>query len=191
MHPLLFRPIYRRYLWGGRGFATRLGRDLPPGDDYAESWEVVDRSADQSVVAAGPFAGRSLGELVRAHGAELLGRHAGLAAFPLLFKFLDARSDLSVQVHPDDARAALLDPPDRGKTEAWYVIDAAPGARLAAGGGSVGRAIARQKGTSWAAFRRLPPPTARAATAPASGRGWETRRRESGSPPSRCPVRGA
>ncbi|MFM7076008.1 MAG: type I phosphomannose isomerase catalytic subunit [Planctomycetaceae bacterium] len=133
MHPLLFRPIYRRYLWGGRGFATRLGRDLPPGDDYAESWEVVDRSADQSVVAAGPFAGRSLGELVRAHGAELLGRHAGLAAFPLLFKFLDARSDLSVQVHPDDARAALLDPPDRGKTEAWYVIDVAPGARLWAG----------------------------------------------------------
>ena len=133
MHPLLFQPIYRRYLWGGRGFATHLGRDLPPGDDYAESWEVVDRAGDQSVVSAGPLAGQSLGALVRGHGADLLGRHAGLGAFPLLFKFLDARSDLSVQVHPDDARAARLDPPDRGKTEAWYVIDAAPGARLWAG----------------------------------------------------------
>ena len=133
MHPLLFRPIYRRYLWGGRRFATRLGRELPPGDDYAESWEVVDRDGDQSVVAVGPLAGRTLGELVRGSGASLLGRHAGLPAFPLLFKFLDARLDLSVQVHPDDARAAKLVPPDRGKTEAWYVIDAAPGARLWAG----------------------------------------------------------
>ena len=63
IHPLLFRPIYRRYLWGGRRFATRLGRELPPGDDYAESWEVVDRDGDQSVVAVGPLAGRTLGEL--------------------------------------------------------------------------------------------------------------------------------
>jgi len=133
MHPLLFHPIYRRYLWGGRGFAGRLGRELPPGDDFAESWEIVDRAADQSVVAVGPLAGCTLGQLVRERGTELLGDQAGISAFPLLFKFLDARSDLSVQVHPDDARAARLVPPDRGKTEAWYVIDAEPGARLWAG----------------------------------------------------------
>ncbi|NBW95570.1 MAG: class I mannose-6-phosphate isomerase [Planctomycetia bacterium] len=141
MHPLL-EPIYRRYLWGGRGFATTLGRDLPPGEDFAESWELVDRpGSDQSVVSAGPLAGRTLGELVRDRGRELLGRHAPLPAFPLLFKFLDARRDLSVQVHPDDARAARLVPPDRGKTEAWYVIDAAPGSRIYAGlAPGVGRA---------------------------------------------------
>lgn len=133
MHPLLFTPLYRRYLWGGRGFATLFGRDLPAGDDYAESWEVVDRPSDRSIVAVGPLAGRTLGELVTTAARELLGRHAGIPAFPLLFKFLDARSDLSVQVHPDDARAARLSPPDKGKTEAWYVIDAAPGARLWAG----------------------------------------------------------
>ncbi|MFM7108521.1 MAG: type I phosphomannose isomerase catalytic subunit [Planctomycetaceae bacterium] len=131
--PLPLAPIYRRYLWGGRRFATTLGRDLPPGDDYAESWELVDRGADQSIVAAGPLTGATLGALVRDRGRDLLGRRAGPAAFPLLFKFLDARLDLSVQVHPDDVRAATLTPPDRGKTEAWYVVDAAPGARIWAG----------------------------------------------------------
>jgi mannose-6-phosphate isomerase len=131
--PLILAPVYRRYLWGGRRFATTLGRDLPPGDDYAESWELVDRGADQSLVAAGPLAGTTLGALIRDHGRELLGRAAPRPAFPLLFKFLDARLDLSVQVHPDDARAARLDPPDRGKTEAWYVVDVAPGARIWAG----------------------------------------------------------
>jgi len=133
LSPLLFTPIYRRYLWGGRRFASLLERDLPAGDDFAESWEVVDRRDDQSVVAAGPSAGRTLGDLVTRHGRALLGRHAGLPSFPLLFKFLDACRDLSVQVHPDDDRAARLVPPDKGKTEAWYVIDAAPGSRLWAG----------------------------------------------------------
>ena len=133
MHPLFLTPLYRRYIWGGRRFAATLGRDLPPGDDYAESWELVDRGADQSVVRAGPLAGTTLGALVRDRGPELLGRHAPCRAFPLLFKFLDACHDLSVQVHPDDARAARLVPPDFGKTEAWYVIDAAPGSRIYAG----------------------------------------------------------
>jgi mannose-6-phosphate isomerase len=133
MPPLVLRPLYRRYLWGGRRFATALGRELPPGDDYAESWELVDRGADQSLVAAGPLAGATLGTLVRERGGELLGRHAPRAAFPLLFKFLDACRDLSVQVHPDDARAARLSPPDCGKTEAWYVVAAQPGSRIYAG----------------------------------------------------------
>jgi mannose-6-phosphate isomerase len=133
LHPLPLVPIYRRYLWGGRRFETALRRSLPPGDDFAESWELVDRDGDQSVVAAGALAGRSLADLRAAHGRDLLGRHAGLERFPLLFKFLDARHDLSVQVHPDDSRAARLVPPDRGKTEAWYVIDAAAGSRIYAG----------------------------------------------------------
>lgn len=132
MHPLLFAPVYRRYIWGGRRFES-LGRTLPAGTDFAESWELVDRDGDQSVVAVGPLRGTTLGELVRTRGPELLGRHAPLPRFPLLFKFLDACHDLSVQVHPDDARAARLTPPDRGKTEAWYVVDAVPGSRIYAG----------------------------------------------------------
>jgi mannose-6-phosphate isomerase len=139
--PLPLQPVYRRYLWGGRRFATSLGRQLPAGDDFAESWELVDRGADQSVVAAGPLAGQTLGKLVRERGPELLGRHAPQAEFPLLFKFLDARLDLSMQVHPDDERAARLPVPDRGKTEAWYVVDAAAGSRIYAGlAAGVGRA---------------------------------------------------
>jgi mannose-6-phosphate isomerase len=136
MHPLFFTPIYRRYIWGGRRFVAALGRDLPPGEDYAESWELVDRpdrADEESVVSHGPLAGQTLGDLVRGHGRELLGRHAPQPRFPLLFKFLDACRDLSVQVHPDDARAARLSPPDLGKTEAWYVVDAAPGSQIYAG----------------------------------------------------------
>ena len=130
--PLLFTPLYRRYIWGGRRFAAAFGRPLPPGDDFAESWELVDRGGDQSVVRAGPLAGSPLAELVRGRGEELFGR-ASPPAFPLLFKFLDANRVLSVQVHPDDPRAARLDPPDRGKTEAWYVVAAEPESRIYAG----------------------------------------------------------
>jgi len=131
--PLILSPIYRSYLWGGRRFETTLGRKLPGDDVYAESWQLVDRGSDQSVVAAGPLAGATLGSLVSTRGRELLGRHSPQRAFPLLFKFLDACQDLSVQVHPDDERAARLGTPDLGKTEAWYVIDAAPGSRMYAG----------------------------------------------------------
>jgi mannose-6-phosphate isomerase len=110
-----------------------LGKPLPPGDDYAESWEIVDHGADQSVVRAGPLAGRTLGELVRDFGEGLLGRDAPRASFPLLMKLLDCNRTLSVQVHPNDAQAARLDPPDLGKTEAWVVLAAEPGSKIYAG----------------------------------------------------------
>ena len=132
-YPLRFQPIFRRYLWGGRRLATVLGKTLPEGDDYAESWEIVDHRADQSMVVAGCFAGWTLGDLVRQHGAALLGRHHPQPQFPLLFKFLDAQRDLSVQVHPNDVQAARLTPPDRGKTEAWIVLYAEPSSRIYAG----------------------------------------------------------
>ena len=74
-HPLRFEPIFRRYIWGGRRLATELNKPIGPEDDYAESWELVDHGEDQSVVAAGPLAGATLGQLVRERGEELLGRH--------------------------------------------------------------------------------------------------------------------
>ncbi len=132
LYPLRFQPILRRYLWGGRRLEN-LGKTLDAGNDYAESWEVVDRGADQSRVAFGPLAGRTLHELMIEHRAALLGRHASAERFPLLIKFLDAQQRLSLQVHPDDARAAQLEPPDLGKTEAWVILDAAPGSYLYAG----------------------------------------------------------
>jgi mannose-6-phosphate isomerase len=140
-HLLRFQPLYRRYLWGGRRLATMLGKPLGEGDDYAESWEVVDHGDDQSVVVAGPHKGRTLQELVREHRDELFGgpmRAESISArslerFPLLFKFLDCNRTLSVQVHPDDEQGANLDPPDLGKTEAWVVLHAEPGSKIYAG----------------------------------------------------------
>ncbi|HEY5315600.1 MAG TPA: type I phosphomannose isomerase catalytic subunit, partial [Pirellulales bacterium] len=133
LYPLRFEPFLRRLPWGGRRLESLLGKRLPPGDDYAESWEVADHAVHHSRAAAGPLAGSSLGELVRERGAELLGRHWPQARFPLLLKFLDARHSLSVQVHPDDARAARLEPPECGKSEAWVVLAAEPGSLLYAG----------------------------------------------------------
>ena len=124
LYPLRFHPLYKRYMWGGRKFETSLGRALGPGENYAESWEICDHGADQSIVCHGPLAGATLGELVARHGRELLGRHHPQPRFPLIAKFLDARQTLSVQVHPTDAQAARLIPPDSGKTEAWIILEA-------------------------------------------------------------------
>ncbi len=131
---LRFDPLFRRYLWGGRRLGTMLGKAIGPGEDYAESWEIVDHGDDQSVVLNGPLAGRTLGELVREQPAALLGEEfQGAESFPLLFKFLDCNRTLSVQVHPNDEQGAQLDPPDLGKTEAWVVLAAEPGSKIYAG----------------------------------------------------------
>jgi mannose-6-phosphate isomerase len=124
LYPLRFHPLYKRYMWGGRKFETSLGRALGPGENYAESWEICDHGADQSIVCHGPLAGAALGELVAGDGLELLGRNNPQPRFPLIAKFLDARQTLSVQVHPNDAQAARLNPPDSGKTEAWIILEA-------------------------------------------------------------------
>lgn len=133
LYPLTFRPIFKRYIWGGRRLASVLGKPLGEGEDYAESWEVCDRDPEQSVVVQGPLEGTTLRTLVREHGRELLGRHYPQERFPLLFKFLDCNQTLSVQVHPDDSLAATLVPPDLGKTEAWVVLAAEPGSVIYAG----------------------------------------------------------
>ena len=131
--PLRFRPILREYLWGGRRLGADLGKPIGSGPHYAESWEIVDHGADQSVVADGPLAGKALHELITENGAALLGRHYPRDRFPLLLKFLDRHQTLSVQVHPNDQQAAKLDPPDLGKTEAWVVLAADPGSKIYAG----------------------------------------------------------
>lgn len=131
--PLLqFEPILREYVWGGRRLAE-LGKPLGEGDHYAESWEVVDHGADQSIVTSNPLNGTTLHELVTNHGPALLGRHYPQDQLPLLFKYLDCQRTLSVQVHPNDEQAAQLDPPDLGKTEAWVVLAARPGSKIYAG----------------------------------------------------------
>ena len=133
LYPLRFVPLFKRHLWGGRRLATELDKPIGAGDDYAESWEIVDHGADQSVVSDGSLAGTTLAHLVAEQGEELLGIDYPQTGFPLLWKFLDAHRVLSVQVHPNDAQAALLVPPDRGKTEAWVILAADQGSILYAG----------------------------------------------------------
>jgi mannose-6-phosphate isomerase len=137
-HLLRFHPIFRRFLWGGRRLGSLLHKPIGPESDYAESWEIVDHGADQSVVRAGPLTGATLGALMREQADAVLGQHAALATsgvggFPLLMKLLDCNRTLSVQVHPNDTQAAKLLPPDRGKTEAWVVLAAEPGSKIYAG----------------------------------------------------------
>jgi mannose-6-phosphate isomerase len=133
MMPLRLSSLFKQRPWGGRRLAERWNK--PSGDSvgWAESWEVVDLGDEQSQVIGGPFNGRTLHELIRERGAELLGRHAASEQFPLLFKFLDAAEHLSVQVHPNDEIAQRLRPGQRGKTEAWVILDAAPGSELFVG----------------------------------------------------------
>lgn len=133
MSPLAFEPILKRIRWGGRQLADLLGKEIGPEADYAESWEIADHGNDQSIVASGASAGRSLRELVEQSNEELLGRHAGLTQFPLLIKYLDANDWLSLQVHPNDEQAKQFDPTENGKTEAWVILAANPNSRICAG----------------------------------------------------------
>ena len=133
LYPLEFVPILQNYLWGGQRLRETLGK---PGDGQqplAESWEVVDHPSQRSIVARGPLAGTSLHELWNRDRQAMGGRHATGETFPLLLKYLDCERVLSVQVHPDDSYAQRLSPPDLGKTEAWYIVEADPGSLIYAG----------------------------------------------------------
>jgi mannose-6-phosphate isomerase len=131
--PLTFTPILKQIIWGGRRLGNRLGKSIGDANDYAESWEMVDRKADQSVVADGPLTGKTLAELIATYKTEIFGRHSTLQTFPLLLKYLDCNRVLSVQVHPDDRYAQKMAVPDLGKTEAWYIVEAAPESVIYAG----------------------------------------------------------
>ncbi len=132
-YALRFEPVLKQAIWGGRRLGTMLSKPIGDGEDYAESWEVVDHGKDQSVVSNGPLTGKTLAELVADHTSELFGSHKPSGRFPLLLKFLDCNRTLSVQVHPNDQQGAMLDPPDLGKTEAWVVLAADDNALIYAG----------------------------------------------------------
>ena len=133
MAQLHFTPLAMERVWGGRLLETRFHRPLPdPIKPFGESWEVVDRPEAQSLVADGPWSGLSLHELWNDHREDVFG--SGLEdreRFPLLVKILDAREDLSIQVHPPAHLAESLG--GEPKTEMWYIAAAEPGARLVVG----------------------------------------------------------
>jgi mannose-6-phosphate isomerase len=127
-------------MWGGRKLNTVLGKSLPASGSFGESWEIFDFPAGvvegesgpvSAVVRDGPFSGWTLRRLMDQHSRDLLGTRRG-GQFPLLIKYLDAREDLSVQVHPSP-EFAQNHPDSHLKTEAWYVIEAEPGSRILRG----------------------------------------------------------
>jgi mannose-6-phosphate isomerase len=132
--PLLFEPVLFERVWGGNRLGRLFGKPLPAGKVIGESWELCDRPEAQTRVAYGPHAGKTFRELLEAFPREILGE--ALAAkkpsrFPLLLKYVDAGSDLSVQVHPDDAGAVKYK--DRGKAECWIVVHVDAGAKIVRG----------------------------------------------------------
>lgn len=148
--PLRFAPFLRPMPWGGRRLAELAGdraSDVPIG----EAWLLSDHTLHSSRVVDGPFQGQTLSDLVQRHGPELIGHAAG--RFPLLVKLLDARENLSVQVHPDDALARHWAPADGGKTEAWVVLGTSPEAVIYLGlkAGVDAKLFARELATGTAA----------------------------------------
>lgn len=139
--PLKFRPILQSKLWGGDGLYRVLGKGSADVADVGESWELSDRDDNASVIAAGTFAGVNLRELFSVHARDILGSQYSptLSRFPLLYKFIYARENLSVQVHP-----GKNSPLGDAKTECWYILEAPAGAELIlgiAGDGDRGRTL--------------------------------------------------
>ena len=125
-YPLLLRAIPHEKIWGGKNLARRLGKATAPGALIGETWEAW----DGCVIENGEQAGMTLRDLITRDAAGILGATARDPRFPLLFKFIDAQADLSVQVHPDAAAAQTMENYPFGKTEAWYIIHAEPNATL-------------------------------------------------------------
>lgn len=132
--PLQFRPILKERIWGGKKLQSELNKNIV-SDITGESWELSAVKGDVSLVSAGSYQDKSLQELLDSYGEEILGSRVFKVfgpEFPLLFKFLDAREDLSIQVHPNDQLAKERHN-SFGKTEMWYVMQADPGSRIIAG----------------------------------------------------------
>lgn len=126
-YPLLCAPVYKAKIWGGRKFETLFGLPLPPGEKIGEVWVAADLPEGASSIANGPLAGKTLSEVCREWGEDMIGtawrgKPTG-GRFPLLIKYLDAQDDLSVQVHPDAEACRRWFPKDFSKDETWIILD--------------------------------------------------------------------
>ena len=124
-YPMNFKPIYPARIWGGTQMSEGFRREVPAAaDPIGESWELVDREDEQSVLVNGPMAGRTMHELLKHYGRELVGRKAkSTDRFPLLVKLIDAGDRLSLQVHPDEAACREIGGTAETMNEMWYIID--------------------------------------------------------------------
>ncbi|MFD1359048.1 mannose-6-phosphate isomerase, class I [Fictibacillus halophilus] len=128
--PIFLKPVFKDRIWGGTKLREEFGYDIP-SETTGECWGISAHSNGPSEVVNGPLNGKTLDQVWDEH-RELFADQEG-EDFPLLIKILDAKTDLSVQVHPDDSYAREVEGEAFGKTECWYVIDCEPGAELVYG----------------------------------------------------------
>ena len=129
MSILKLKPSCKAYLWGGHRLVEEYGKEYD-GDTLAETWELSCHPDGLSTIVNGPYAGKTLKQYIEEEGKEILGTHCKrFLDFPILIKFIDAKQNLSIQVHPDN-RYALKNEGQYGKTEMWYVMDAGKDAFL-------------------------------------------------------------
>lgn len=131
MNILKLEPVFKQMIWGGNRMRKEFGYDIP-GDDTGECWAISAHKNGDCTVRGGSYDGLTLSELWESH-PELFGGHAAGAQFPLLTKIIDARDNLSIQVHPDDEYAGVHENGSLGKTECWYILDCDPGATIIIG----------------------------------------------------------
>lgn len=129
MYPIKLKPAFKDYLWGGTRLRDDFGKDCD-FDKIAESWELSCHKDGNSVVADGEFAGLTLAQYIEKEGKSVLGTNCEkFENFPILIKLIDAKDNLSVQVHPNNEYAQRVEG-EYGKTEMWYVVDCDEGASL-------------------------------------------------------------
>lgn len=134
MYPFKFQPVFQKRIWGGRNLAKLFKKKLPTYETVGESWEISAHPNGLSTVANGSFAGRTIPELLKLIGRDMiLGTSLKCQKFPLLLKLLDANDKLSVQVHPNDNYAYSYENGQSGKSEMWYILNAEPGAEIVYG----------------------------------------------------------
>ena len=126
--PLLLKPVFKEIVWGGNNLRDMYGFETEL-NNIAEAWMLCAREDGDNIIVNGDCAGMSFTEYVKANKEKLGTKGAKYGEFPLLIKFIDAKADLSVQVHPDDDYARIHEN-SYGKTEAWYILDCEEGAEL-------------------------------------------------------------
>lgn len=130
--PFLLSPAGKDYLWGGCRLKEDFSKDIAL-NPLAETWECSTHPDGLSIVVSGENSGQTLRDVLAKHPEYLGGNHAGKGELPILIKFIDAKTDLSVQVHPDDDYAGKYENGSLGKSEMWYVLDARKDSKLVYG----------------------------------------------------------
>ncbi|MCL2095853.1 MAG: class I mannose-6-phosphate isomerase [Oscillospiraceae bacterium] len=132
LYPLKLKPVLKDNIWGGKRLASEYGKSKVQDKKIAESWELTVHKNGVNIIENGEYANKTLEDLFKSDKSIIAPDYKS-DKFPLLIKFIDAEHDLSVQVHPDDIYAAEHEDGELGKTEMWYIIDAAPGAKIVYG----------------------------------------------------------